>query len=344
MKSDTLLTTLYATSYAYLYRIPVADAMCHLCERFVSMMTHAPLSHVIVPGDCVCVSAFRRTAMSSELAVHTGLPLATAARMVFTTAESHATATGRSFYYDFCSTLCMLNGRGLSQCLRQGRLRSASGAPVSHLYLLEVRVIVPVPEVCVIFGGTTPVLYPNCTDWVVDAAGTAGGSVPHSVLCVVDSHGVSTVYDPTAQQFGVFAEGGVSTHALVSPFDPARPFTFRVMNATEKTIVYIYSPTRDGRPQCSTPRAWDEQCDESAWVRQLTGGEFTASHAKKCFDIAGIFAASVTDGHPVTRLAIPPRDRSPPEQTGRAAGHKKVGRNDPCLCGSGKKSKKCCSL
>jgi preprotein translocase subunit SecA len=33
---------------------------------------------------------------------------------------------------------------------------------------------------------------------------------------------------------------------------------------------------------------------------------------------------------------------SVPSQGGRPAGHPKVGRNDPCPCGSGKKFKKCC--
>jgi preprotein translocase subunit SecA len=60
--------------------------------------------------------------------------------------------------------------------------------------------------------------------------------------------------------------------------------------------------------------------------------------------------AAVSDGHPikaaplVTPAAPPNGHRSAPEtvKTPDLPEVKKIGRNDPCPCGSGKKYKKCC--
>ena len=42
-------------------------------------------------------------------------------------------------------------------------------------------------------------------------------------------------------------------------------------------------------------------------------------------------------------MEIDPRNLSPQKRAElEATGHTKVGRNDPCPCGSGKKFKKCC--
>jgi len=67
-----------------------------------------------------------------------------------------------------------------------------------------------------------------------------------------------------------------------------------------------------------------------------------AAAEKRLAEIAERHARLQRKGiHPLSELDIRPREHSPPPATFRLH-EPKVGRNDSCPCGSGKKYKKCC--
>ncbi len=80
------------------------------------------------------------------------------------------------------------------------------------------------------------------------------------------------------------------------------------------------------------------------WRQKREEGErFRAQRQKEMNELGSRYAALKEQGiDPFTKLGSPPHEPEPAETTTYRRHDEKIGRNDPCPCGSGKKYKKCC--